>query len=387
MNLIKKGFSFFFLFATLLLILLWVVGISDPDVTSDVKVGESVILLSLALLSFLLTKYLGNNPGRKTLKITLLGASGVGKTSLLAAIYDQFDQIIGQTNLQLTPEPKTRVILEERLKELKSIVGDGIRAKEGIRGSAEPRNFLFDLGKTGISSSSLRLEFQDFPGGYIDSAATPEQKQSIEKFLKESAVVLIAIDTPALMEQRGEWHKYRNNPEAIRNLFTKTYRDLNSPKLVIFAPIKCEKYVKTEKEANNLLRRVKEEYSTLLDFFHAEALLYNVAVVVTPVQTVGSVSLSSIKVENGKPIFYFAKEDPDRQYEPKDSDQPLRYLLRFLLRLHLDNRRVPLIEPILSLFGKDAELEKAVREYASGCKDTDGFAVLQGSGLLTINRN
>src|SRR5436853_4574686 len=80
----------------------------------------------------------------QTLKITMLGSSGVGKTSLLAAIYDQFDQIIGQTNLQLTPDDNSRTILENRLTELKSLVGNSIRARGGIQGTVSPRSFFFD---------------------------------------------------------------------------------------------------------------------------------------------------------------------------------------------------------------------------------------------------
>lgn len=325
----------------------------------------------------------------QTLKITMLGSSGVGKTSLLAAMYDKFDKIIGKTNLQLTiPDTPNKEILERRLTELKSIVsfGNSIKVKTEVRNTTSPRSFFFDLGKTGVSPS-LRLHFQDYPGEYIHSDPTSEHMKSVENFIRESAVVLIAIDTPALMEQEGQWHEYSNKPEEVRNLFKKAYQNLDSPRLVILAPVKCEKYVQNDKDASQLLAHIKEKYETLLDFLSADALLPNVAVVVTPVQTVGSVIFSRLKVEDNKPVFYFVKCDSNAPYQPRDSEQPLRYLLRFLLRLHMEKRRVPLIDSILNFFGKDVVLKEALGEFANGCKNTGSFSVLQGANLLKINED
>ncbi len=51
---------------------------------------------------FLLDIFKGKEKQRKeTLKVTMLGYTGVGKTSLLCAMYDQFHKLIGKTNLQL----------------------------------------------------------------------------------------------------------------------------------------------------------------------------------------------------------------------------------------------------------------------------------------------
>lgn len=48
-------------------------------------------------------------------KITMLGPSGVGKTTLLTAMYEQFESNIGKTNLQLTPDEESSAILQETL--------------------------------------------------------------------------------------------------------------------------------------------------------------------------------------------------------------------------------------------------------------------------------
>ena len=136
-----------------------------------------------------------------------------------------------------------------------------------------------------------------------------------------------------------------------------------------------------------MLRCVREKYANLLEFFSADALLPNIAVVVTPVQTLGSVIFSSIKYDKDhKPIFCFCKQDYKDVYQPRDNEQPLRYLLRFLLRLHIEKRRVPIINSILNYFGRDNALKEAILDFSNGCKNTGAFAVLQGANLLKINK-
>jgi hypothetical protein len=334
--------------------------------------------------------FTGKSDSIPTLKVTMLGSSGVGKTSLLAAIYDQFDQVIGGINLQIKPtDGESKIRIEKRLQELKNLVGDSIRVRGGVQGDTgdlNTRSFLFDLGKIAVSPS-LRLQFQDYPGNFIGLDAHSDQIKAVENFIKESAAVLIAIDTPALMEQKGKWHEDLNQPTRIRGLFKQAYQNLDSPRLVILAPVKCESYTQNDRDASKLLECVKEKYSTLLEYFNSDALSTKVAVVVTPVQTVGSVFFSSIENHDGEPYFRFIKRDFNSLYQPRDSEQPLRYLLRFLLRLYIEKRRIPIISSILDLFGKDAAFKQAVLEFTGNCKSTSGFAVIQGANLLRLEGN
>jgi GTPase SAR1 family protein len=60
----------------------------------------------------------------KELKITMLGARGVGKTSILTALYDQFASTIGKVDLQLTADDETMNLLDNRLGQLKALLDD-----------------------------------------------------------------------------------------------------------------------------------------------------------------------------------------------------------------------------------------------------------------------
>jgi len=321
------------------------------------------------------------------LKVTMLGSTGVGKTSLLTAMYEQFASNIGKTDLQLTPDDESSAILQERLIELKSLLDD-FEARGGVKGTeGEPtdlRSFIFGLGRRG-KPSSLQLNFRDYPGGYHLAKATPDKRQFIKDLLKECVAVLIAIDAPALMELRGKWNELINRPQQITDIFRTAYQDLDSPRLVIFAPMRCEKYMQTERTSLELIQRIKEEYRSLFDLFSSGTLSQNVVAVITPVQTVGSVVFSRIETEDGYPHFRFRKVGHDARYSPKDSEQPLRYLLRFLLKLHLTNHRNwGVFNFIRDVFGMDEHLVNAIRELSIGCKSNGGFVVLQGDSWLNL---
>ncbi|AUT02079.1 hypothetical protein CLI64_17750 [Nostoc sp. CENA543] len=312
------------------------------------------------------------------LKITMLGHRGVGKTSILTAMYEQFDTTIGEAGLQLTPDLESSALLSKRLGELKALLND-FEATGGLEGTEGHKSFKFGLGKLG-GKPNLQLSFQDFPGEYLQNNC-----EFVSNVVKECAAVLIAIDTPPLMEANGRWHDLINNPKQITDFFKIAYADLEEPKLVLLVPVRCEKYVQNEQDAKKLTERIKDKYSGLLRLFNSENLLTKVACVVTPVQTVGTVFFSQIKEIDGKPNFYFRKIDHHAEYSPQDSDQPLRYLLRFVLKLHLDTKR-GWFNRIRRWLGWDEYLKEAARKSAEKCKHTGGFEILQGLDLLDIKK-
>ena len=101
--------------------------------------------------------------------------------------------------------------------------------------------------------------------------------------IRESVAVLIPIDTPPLMERGGKYHEEFNQPTQLNDLFKTIYKDLDSPRLVILAPVKCEKYMKNPPE---LFRKVREGYQKMLNQFASEKLLPKVAVVIAPCEAV-----------------------------------------------------------------------------------------------------
>lgn len=328
--------------------------------------------------------------GIQELQITVLGSAGTGKTTLLTAMYEQFENTIRNVDLELTPDDETSVVLQDRLIDLKSALKVfeskgrvGLESTEGIAGPKALRSFNFGLGKK-HKKPSLQLVFRDYPGSYHSKNATKEERTFVTTLLRESAAVLIPIDAPALMEEKGRYHEKLNRPQQIKDIFKTTYKNIDSPRLVILAPVKCEKYFQNESSARELSRRIREEYEGLLGYLKSEELSPWIASVITPIQTVGGLIFSRIELdEDGAPDFYFRKISHAAEYDPKDSEQPLRYLLSFLLKLHLHQRSSGLFSFIRDWIGSDEHLKQAVAKFSRGCKDTDGFTVLAGKKWLS----
>ena len=275
----------------------------------------------------------------KTFKVAMLGAAGVGKTSLLTAMYDRFETTMKTTNLQVIADLETSSLLNERLGELTSLLDEFNTQPGKFTKTVKPRKFKFDLGEKG-KEPFLRLEFTDFPGEYLDNSSTQQEKEFYKNLVQESHAVIIAIDTPALMEKNGKLHEMINRPSQIKDLFAMVYKNMKSPKLVIFSPVRCESYLSEGKEdaGNELLKEIKLGYDKLLSLFNSPELLPWVVNVVVPVKTLGNVVFSHIEFEEGEPIFHFHKTRHEAKYNPQDSDQVLRYLLRFMLRLEMEDR-------------------------------------------------
>ncbi|OAB57879.1 hypothetical protein AY600_14465 [Phormidium willei BDU 130791] len=318
------------------------------------------------------------NFGKKQpLKVTMLGPSGVGKTSMLAAMYDQFDAI--SQELQLQADKETESILYERLQNLKSMVGDSIKPEEGIAGTADDNPIVheFHLGEIG-AKPVLEIHFQDYPGGWIDTNNSDkvDKLEKVKNLIRESAVIVVPINAARLMEKDGKYHYEYNKPDRINELLKTVYENLDFPRLVILAPVRCEKYM--QDNPSKLFKRVKEGYTEVLRRLNSEKLLPKVAVVITPVQTVGSIIFSRIEEdEDGRPTFYYRKCNPHESYQPKDTEIPLKVLLSFLVKLHLDKKRNSWLHRISK---KDISLQDAVSRFFYEIGDK--MEIVQGNHLL-----
>ncbi len=296
-------------------------------------------------------------------QITMLGPSGVGKTSLLTAIYEKFEHTAGQIEITIDPDSETLQQIQKCLVQLKSLTKKSneilIRNNLGVRGTINPFSFYFDMGIHG-SNPSLRLHFQDYPGGWIENQATKQEMDEVVKFLTESIAVLIPIDATAIMERNGQYHEFVNLPTTITALIKRAYQGLDSPRLVILAPVKCESYMKDEESINKLSDDIDKVYKQIIQFFKGENLSSNIAVVYTPIQTVGNVIFSRIEEKDGEPRFYFRRTRVNAPYAPRDAEQTLKYLLKFILKLHIGRGNL-----LVKFFRRLLELDKPFRQAAT----------------------
>ncbi|SDL94153.1 TRAFAC clade GTPase domain-containing protein [Nonomuraea jiangxiensis] len=309
--------------------------------------------------------------------VTMLGSVGVGKTTLLASMYEQFGQVIGTTDLQVTPvDHPTSVKLQEYIEDLRRIA-HGLRVEGGIPGTGEPKEYAFGVGRKG-HNPLFTLRFTDYPGKYLLGSQRTDGEM-LQRALNRAHVILVAIDVPALMERNGYYHTMINKTQMVTDTIKRMLqRDM--ARLIILTPLKCEKYVTTAAGRRELKARIDEEYRPLINHIGSGDVRGRTACVVTPVQTVGSVVFHRLEEDpqQRNPVFHFRLKEVDASYAPLDTDQLLRYALSFVVNKYRDNAHRGVLRTMWErAIGTDTVLTRAVDQFGAGRKSDDGFAVLQ----------
>ncbi len=315
--------------------------------------------------------------------VTMLGASGVGKTTLLAAIYDRIKDVVGTTDLAITADPLTSAKMQEYLHDLRAVT-DRLQVKGGIFGTGEIREYRFGVGRK-FHSPLFTLRFTDYPGNYLTQPelASAEDNELLHRVITRADVVLIAIDLPALIEENGKYNSRINNPRVIYDWVQRLTQE-DAQRLIMLVPTKCERYLAEDNGPANLVKRIEEEYKDVLRLISEAGIRERIACVITPVQTIGSVVFSTVTEDSdGQPFFNFRTKEFGAKYKPEDTDQPLRYALRFVVAKYQSTAYRGLARRVLQrIMGTDAVLVTAVQEFAAGCKEDKGFKVIQRDTFL-----
>ncbi len=318
----------------------------------------------------------------RTVQVLMFGNSGVGKTSTLTAMYDQFNRVIDKNiALQFIPDNDTSNRLNKKLAILKQqIATDQIRTRPIISGTKHGEEFDFFIAKDEDSRERINIVFRDFPGGYLET-----ERQKVKDWVKESDVLIIPIDTPALIEEGGIYNEEINSPAKLYDIFASIRGSLETRnRLVLFVPLKCEKYLEGKLYFTNPIRDlIEKEFETLLQLFASFSIKDHVAVAITSIQTLGGVKFSVVEKDDvtGSPIFIFKKRSFGTGYSPKDAEQPLKYILTFAIAEVLKKRN-RVYRKVGKLLNLDSDFEKAIVEFSKDYKQDHNFVILQGEELL-----
>lgn len=225
------------------------------------------------------------------------------------------------------------------------------------------------------------LSFTDIPGEALtahDSPAAAKLRESIDR----SAVLFIAIDSPALMERNGEFNEEVNKPALVAEFVRDAAAKMDNL-LVILVPLKCEKYAAQPDGMRQLKAKVTDSYFGLVSQLSGLESA-SCGVVLTPVQTVGSMIFSRFDPD-GLELFRLSRLGAT--YSPQDTDQPLRWMLRFVVNGYQHRNKRATEHVIDWFFGHDIRFAAAIKAFGAGCKqDADaGFDVLLRHRFLDLS--
>jgi len=256
------------------------------------------------------------------LRISMMGARGVGKTSVLTSIFKEGQEAIAGSKIFWKADNNTA----GKLNTLKLSLMNAFdtRNPSNLPASSEKSEYCFKVGMSGKEKVDIRIK--DFPGEYLTSSKE-EERESVSGFIEESQVILIAIDTPYLMEESGLYNEQKNQVQVVSR-FLKENPALFRDKLIMLVPLKCEYYFHND-TIHLVTDRVVQTYAHLMEYFKEN----NIACVVTPIQTLGDIDYSGMKDNPyggalAKIACYeFRGENP--KYTPLYCAQPFYYLLTY----------------------------------------------------------
>jgi len=313
-----------------------------------------------------------NTMPSSTINISMFGASGVGKSSLLAGMYHKMS-LNDSCGVNLRCDnPNQKIFLDSKVRNLKG-ASSTLDNSGGIEGTNAAKEFRFNLSATPSNQSKLSINFRDIPGAWVNDET---KRDTLHNYLNESQVVMLAIHTPALMDMKGKNNEKFNQVSAIQ-WFLKE-QNFSKPILILLVPIKCESYIETEDKRRKLQEAILLSYKELIQDLQSKP---NVAIAITPIETMGNMHFEGWNQDEDK--YYRVNNNA---YSPRHIEQPLFYALNFALNYYLTNQRsrwVRVLDKSLPFLNFDSNFKKAIVKLANHIKTReDGFLLLQGDHLL-----
>jgi hypothetical protein len=317
----------------------------------------------------------------RVMDIVMLGPRAVGKTSLLASLYDQFPTVVGDTSLALSAKhAQTRNVLQEYREDLGRFA-KGLTRDTGIVGNIGLRQYLLGLGTRG-RAAQMTLRFTDMPGKLLTEDDSHPDRRTLDSVLPTAGAIFVAVDSPALMERAGVHNEAINKPNHVLEFVRDALAGTGS-RLVVIVPLKCEKYAASLAGLRELTAAVKAQYQPMVDAVASAGTPSGV--VLTTVQTVGSMHFSRFdELPDGSAREVYRLHKLGASYAPRDIDQPLRWMLRFAVNGFMARNKT---------FGEkfwdwwtdtDIALTNALRDFGTDCKKDDGFEVLHHHPFLEL---
>ena len=262
------------------------------------------------------------------IKATMMGPRAVGKTSVMASIFSETRDSVAGSRLYFRPAEECAAELQGKRLKLMQIFGQ----TGAIAASNVETTFNFEMGFVG-RKKTVDIEIKDFPGEFLTS-----HPSKVSEFIAESHIVIIAIDTPYLMEEDGLYNEEKNNVKQVSNFLTHHAESVRD-KLILFVPLKSERYFH-DNRIDEVKLAVEQAYAGLIDFCKTS----NIACVVAPIQTLGGVEFDSF-VENQRggisKLSKFRFCSNESKYLPLFCVQPMYYLLTYVANFYAWNLAHP----------------------------------------------
>lgn len=290
--------------------------------------------------------------GQVNVNILMMGGKRCGKTTVLASMFGEINKALAGTSLRLEVDEQTlqeleraRQSIERKMEQFKTPL---TRVEVDDNPTSAQKTYLFRLVVEG--GSAIPFCVHDIPGEWL----TDSHQMEVSNLVRDSQVIIIAIDTPYLFSKMtskgyGIYHEEYNKPLEIANFFKNSLSvDQIEDRMILFVPIKCERYyhLTNTPQLNIFKRNYMQElinavgcgYRDLLMYLRSTAaLVNNCTLAITPILSAGGIDFVHFRTdpETGKVVSLYQEPEFLREYEqgyaPKFCEQPMIYALIYML--------------------------------------------------------
>lgn len=244
------------------------------------------------------------------LRVIMMGGRRCGKTSALASLFEEMKN--GPVKDYFTVSDRT--VLETKGFEVQDSLNDKTLELQNMLETNKNNSNIFLVDKNPTSNfwlyklhlqipgthREMDIEFRDSAGEFFEASGM--HARETEEYIKGSDVFVIVVDTPYLMGSSDESTKDlcpdsinlgTNRVQDIQNFLTHIDdKDGQDAKMVVFVPLKCEKWAKEPNGLNKVTERIKEVYGTHIKNLSAYEKM-NICVI--PMLTSGNILFSEFR--------------------------------------------------------------------------------------------
>lgn len=264
-------------------------------------------------------------------KIIVLGARRCGKSSTLASMMHSLDS--SHPNIRVRcADTRTDDVMRRKIYDLKQIFKstdqnftDTVRDTESSM-DADINTYNFDI--TLCKHLTFKVACTDIPGEKLKT-----DLPVLSELAKDANVIIVAIDTPYLMEKPQSLGISLNYVKNITDLIKAATIETNDIKRLLLVPMKCEKYAHS-KNMGEVVSKIQSAYEELI--FYWKQKYSNIPAYIVPVQTLGDLEFSKFeRVGNSEVAQY--KYVGNRNFSPRWCELPMICSLRHMLMLSWEN--------------------------------------------------
>ena len=244
------------------------------------------------------------------LRVIMMGGRRCGKTSALASLFEEMKN--GPVKDYFTVSDRT--VLATKGFEVQDSLNDKTLELQNMLETNKNNSNIFLVDKNPTSNfwlyklhlqipgthREMDIEFRDSAGEFFEASGM--HARETEEYIKGSDVFVVVVDTPYLMGSADESTKDlcpdsinlgTNRVQDIQNFLTHIDdKDGQDAKMVVFVPLKCEKWAKEPNGLNKVTERIKEVYGTHIKNLSAYEKM-NICVI--PMLTSGNILFSEFR--------------------------------------------------------------------------------------------